>query len=630
MRGVAELHPQDDLLPIRLGIGDTSAIATKYVKEEMGDPPLCLSIMDLVASKMRTGKTPIIETAYRSYPAGRQSTLKAIQFAGRLDFNPRSDNWFRFLVNQREAIKLAGDTHDEELGLKLTNNSNYGVFAEMNLSPNGATVYGLGGESWEVRKAEQPGEFSNPLLAPIITSGARLMLAMFQSMAGPHIFCDTDSFCVPATPDGSKPDGCEVDVLSWDRVQEIAEKFDSLNPYDTQLVPHLIEWQQPTISENGYREPLLVSAISAKRYAMYRMRDGKPEIVKRSEHGLGLYLSPYAYGLTSDDDTDEIKSLQSKFYEEVWAYGIMTHVFKRKTQEPRWFDLPAVSRFPVKTRHTWKAFSNINEGIPYYDQVIPGNFFLGVHRPRVSLMWDANSPLENLRLVAPFNPNPSSWLNIDWMDVSTGRRYRITTDPDKEVPGSVLLVKTYRDVVYEYFTHPEMKYDGPDGKPCGMRTRGILQPGTAIPESYGHVTKDSSSVNTSVEAFEYKGPHIYRDDSRPRLMNAARKFLKAKGVGRVKLQLAADITEKTAQNFIMGTVSTMQPDSWMSVLRFARDLAIEDLKANRYWMSTIRTPRQIFREWESLVKLGLIIPAPYQIPVYDGPPLVGVMMEPEE
>ena len=36
-------------------------------------------------------------------------------------------------------------------------------------------------------------------------------------------------------------------------------------------------------------------------------------------------------------------------------------------------------------------------------------------------------------------------------------------------------VKSYRDVVEEYATHPEPKSAGPDGKPCGRSRRGLLR-----------------------------------------------------------------------------------------------------------------------------------------------------------
>jgi hypothetical protein len=36
-------------------------------------------------------------------------------------------------------------------------------------------------------------------------------------------------------------------------------------------------------------------------------------------------------------------------------------------------------------------------------------------------------------------------------------------------------VKTYRDVLHQYLYHPECKFAGPDGRPCGPWTRGVLQ-----------------------------------------------------------------------------------------------------------------------------------------------------------
>ena len=36
-------------------------------------------------------------------------------------------------------------------------------------------------------------------------------------------------------------------------------------------------------------------------------------------------------------------------------------------------------------------------------------------------------------------------------------------------------VKTYREILHQYLYHPECKFAGPDGRPCGPWTRGVLQ-----------------------------------------------------------------------------------------------------------------------------------------------------------
>ena len=58
----------------------------------------------------------------------------------------------------------------------------------------------------------------------------------------------------------------------------------------------------------------------------------------------------------------------------------------------------------------------------------------------------------------------------------TGRTYRITTQPEDGhgLPPNSVRVKTYRQILTEYRTHPEAKFNGPDGQPCTGTIRGVL------------------------------------------------------------------------------------------------------------------------------------------------------------
>lgn len=624
--GIAELRPDGDLLPVRMkpdeNEGNASVIATGYIVSDKDDPPMPWSIADLVASKIRTGKVPQITRAYGLYPSeDMQSTLKSVKFSGdeTLTFNPASGNLLRFLVERRQHVKNTGDPERTELGLKLIANCIYGVFAEMNVKsvskshkdrPDKHMVYGIDGMAWPAANPEEPGEFANGLFAPIITGGARLMLSMFQVMAGSPVMTDTDSFASPVGDESHTPDD----------IREIAERFDSLNPYDQIVIPHLIERQQPSSADG---ETPLAMAVSAKRYAFFDLGDhGKVRILrvedspdsevpspgmkvlKRSEHGLGLYLSPYANAAAQAEDSDEASRLRKRFVDEVWTYGIQRFGMGRSPADPWWFTLPAVSRFPIRTRNILRAFDQINQGIPYSEQVKPGNFYLAVHVPR-------GFSEDRIRLVAPFSPDPSTWLKMMWMDVHTGKRYQITTNPGEEIPGKVILVKTFRNVVWDYFTHPEIKYDGPDGKPCGMHTRGILQPATIRISGYKHITKDAGSVVTSGEAFEYQGPRTYHDDTESRLMATVRGLCKRKGIGRGNLEALALIPEKVARNFLSGSVDVTRAEHRSRIISVARSIAVSELTETGNWRP-LHSDTEIIREWTHFADAGILPVEPYK------------------
>src|SRR2546427_1620312 len=79
----------------------------------------------------------------------------------------------------------------------------------------------------------------------------RLLLAMVEQCVkeagGTYLFCDTDSLAIVSSrkeetilcPGGQYklPDGREViKALSWDKVQRIVDRFESLNPYNRKFV----------------------------------------------------------------------------------------------------------------------------------------------------------------------------------------------------------------------------------------------------------------------------------------------------------------------------------------------------------------------------------------------------------
>lgn len=55
-----------------------------------------------------------------------------------------------------------------------------------------------------------------------------------------------------------------------------------------------------------------------------------------------------------------------------------------------------------------------------------------------------------------------------------------------------VLVKTYRDVLGEYRTHPESKSLGPDGQPCNRATAGLLRRRPVKAAAIHHIGKESN------------------------------------------------------------------------------------------------------------------------------------------
>lgn len=79
------------------------------------------------------------------------------------------------------------------------------------------------------------------------------------------------------------------------------------------------------------------------------------------------------------------------------------------------------------------------------------------------------SSLENLSLVGRYDPDPESWKDAIYYDRRDGKPCQIGAEPGR-IP-----YRSYGSILQSYRLHPESKFLGPDGTPCGPETRGLLK-----------------------------------------------------------------------------------------------------------------------------------------------------------
>jgi len=95
-------------------------------------------------------------------------------------------------------------------------------------------------------------------------------------------------------------------------------------------------------------------------------------------------------------------------------------------------------------------------------------------------------------LIAPFTTDLKACLKSDWIDIHSNKSVKITT----RIPATPNLarVKSIGDVFDEYKIHPESKSNGPDGKPCGPQTRGLLARRHVLAAYYRLIGKESNKI----------------------------------------------------------------------------------------------------------------------------------------
>jgi hypothetical protein len=476
-RFFALIVPQGDILPVRTMYGGlTQNIGNNYLTD---DKPLWVAGPDLINSVIQTGKAPRILRAIRVVPHGKQAGLKPIRLRGAVRIDPRRDDFFRKIVEERRRHKS-----DPELyhWLKIFANSIYGCFAETNPETlprrKAARVHVYSGEeSFITAKrhlVERPGKWYAPYLASLITSGGRLLLGMLEKCIhrsnGVYVWADTDALGVVAAEQGgtlANVPGCEnTRILPRAEVRQIVEGFNSLNPY--KFGGSILRFTDlnyvDSDPERGFRQ-LLGFSISAKRYCLYERDGDRITVVDPKAHGLG-YLYPPADSPKQWEDENELP----KWVYEAWEF-LLRMALQLKPDSPVWLRRPQMMRMAVTSHSLWQRMH-------WWKRFRPYNFFL------VPILAPGGYPPDinpkKFTLVTPFKKDQSRWIHSVCVNIEDSKdrtKYRLTTS--FEAPGygerSVAVANTFEALLYGYLYHPESKSLTPAGGPCRRETFGRLQ-----------------------------------------------------------------------------------------------------------------------------------------------------------
>jgi hypothetical protein len=323
---------------------------------------------------------------------------------------------------------------------------------------------------------EQPGSFYFPLLGALITSGGRLLLAMIErcvrDAGGTYLCCDTDALIIVASKAGGMvqmPEGVSpVKALSWKEVEGITNQFDSLSPYNRNIVPHLLRLTDENYNKNGDQRQLFGLSIAAKRYALYTTKCGQPYCRHRKCVAI---VDPKAHGLIFFAPGEERENGLPKWWWDLWRF-LLALEFKQITEPdshvlmvggraidaeaaadldglPPWIALPAMMKMRIST--------------PHYLQQMKGkaSHFGFVLHPRT------RDKLK-LTLLTPFSKNRTGWAHSACINTRDGKSYSL----DELSRADVI---TLGDVLCSYVQHAEVKSLGPDSEKCKAHTRGLLR-----------------------------------------------------------------------------------------------------------------------------------------------------------
>jgi hypothetical protein len=425
---ICKIIPDDDIVPVRSRYGNknTTNIGINHLKST-DNTAIWYALPDLVASKIESGKTPIIQEAITFSPHGIQEGLQDIEVLKGIHVKSGED-FIKKLIEERLHIKKNSDkqSHLNQNILKIIANATaYGIFIQIDpkhKKNQKVTVHGLESFDCMVYKTEIEGKYFNPIMAVFLTAGARLILASAEKLVeknkGYVAYCDTDSV-----------------FISPKHVKLVQKFFKSLNPYDKDVEMFKVEDDKKT---KKVLDNVLCIAISSKRYVLYDYDDITEEITiyKYSLHGLG-----YLKGIDG---------------EKVWRDLILIfhHPERKDAILSKYKNNYAISQISITSYPMLSRFDEINKSRPYSKKIKPYNFAtVGIACKKDSY---TNEP------IIPFLSEMDKLDEIPFMeflDYKTGKKY---PNNDSREPQDYW--KDMKSVLNDdYIDHKESKYEGDIG-----------------------------------------------------------------------------------------------------------------------------------------------------------------------
>jgi hypothetical protein len=478
----ARIVPEGDILPVRSVYDGKSGTCNIGLNALHWKQPMWIAGPDLIASVLLSGHTPKVQAAFRIVPHGKQRGLRPIELRSAISVDPRKEDFFTRVIEYRKQNK--SDDRLQHFLKILANSTSYGTYLELNPVKTDPSkrpkIRVYSGEHVRKQPApdtiEQPGSFYFPLLGALITSGGRLLLAMIErcvrDAGGTYLCCDTDALIIVASKEGGvvqMPDGAPpVKALSWSEVDQIRSRFDSLSPYNRDIVPHLLRLTDENYDKKGVQRQLFGLSIAAKRYALYTTKCGLPYCSHRK---CVTIVDPKAHGLIFFAPSEERENGLPKWWWELWRF-LLALEFKQIIEPdsnvlmvagraihaetaadvdglPSWIALPAMMKMRISTPH-------------YFEQM------KGKASPFGFVLHPRTRDKLKLTLLTPFSKNRAGWALSLCINTHDGKSYRLDELSRRDTI-------TLGDILCGYVQHPEIKSLGPDGEKCKAHTRGLLR-----------------------------------------------------------------------------------------------------------------------------------------------------------
>jgi hypothetical protein len=286
--------------------------------------------------------------------------------------------------------------------------------------------------------------------------------------------------------------------MSWDEVEQIRERFAELDPYGDG--GELLELEKENFVPCGnpdhkrdcvctkVQRELWCLAIAAKRYALFTREGDTVTVRKGTEHGLGAYLPP------TDPETG--KTVRD-WIDGAWVRIVRDALELSPLPDLAWTAQLATTRLAISTPQMlgwftrWNAVEpkkiNGKQG-PYQNRVKPFGFLQ--HAPLTAGLQQAGNGNAKCNLVAPYGER-RWWVNLHDPE---GEPVRVVSYRPSSGDPSMLVGRSYGELIAAHPCHPEAKSLGPDGEECHERTVGLLGRRPVMAEELVVIGKEANEL----------------------------------------------------------------------------------------------------------------------------------------
>jgi hypothetical protein len=531
---VALVKPGGDFLAVRGRLPGDLEDRTLSTRVEGSSHPMWVAGPRLVTGHLVTERMPKVLKLYAWRPVGVVPGCRPVELPGGIVFSPgqrrrRVGDSFNDLPLALAELGLRAKAgvlgldrgeHDRlAAGAKVPRNvAAYGGPVEFNQGTGSHPAWGPFGRL-PGSTVEEPGWLTDPAVGALVTAGCELIITILELLiaeAGGFVpWVDTDAGFITVAATGTPldvegrgstggPIPQRVGSVTPSKLIGILNRFGPMAKATRLSIPaygmeetsdgfRMHEMGSPgdlysvfkipreSLVEDRWAHGLTSYATAQKRYVLRRRGTGPP---KASAILLGTLANFRPGG-----------ELDWQAVEEAWGIG-PDLAEGREPDGPIRLDLeePVLQPLDVNEPRDWRAL-----GVNRFSSVNPEGI-----RPFETVLVPVPKGAPRARLAAFLEPDRSRWARLEFRD-SKGRAYVVRTPKELGTNGGsratpVQVVPSLREWLTDYFGHPQPMSVGPDGRPCGELTRGVLTPaavrirGVRVAGQEPHRRRDEESV----------------------------------------------------------------------------------------------------------------------------------------